>query len=84
MGCCNKRPVPGLKKQIANLALTAANVIAHAGKTGQVMADKDLIGKRIAQCQGCSQLNNGRCSACGCFIQIKAGLKAAQCPLKKW
>ena len=84
MGCCNKRPVPGLHKQIADLTLTAANVIAHAAKTGQVIADKGLIERRIALCKGCSQLNDSRCAACGCFIQIKAGLKISQCPLKKW
>lgn len=85
MGCCGRKGgFPSLSNQVKNLTVDIANVIAYAKLTGEVKADKDLVEKRVYLCKACPRLKNGRCTACGCFISLKAGLQASSCPLKKW
>lgn len=44
--------------------------------------------ERLAICSTCPEayetLGRIRCGQCRCFMEIKAFLKASQCPLKKW
>lgn len=82
MGCCNK--MPGYSKLIQNLALTAKNAISHAIKTGEIMAEKEVIQRRINRCYKCQFLVGTRCSQCGCFVVAKTGLKVSECPMKYW
>lgn len=86
MSCCGGRFKKYNKlSQIAKHGLlTAANVVAHAASTGNITADKTIVEKRLALCKKCRHLDGRRCTVCACFINIKAGLKAANCPLKKW
>jgi len=87
MGCCgggrNSR-LPSLTQQVKNLILSTANVLAYAAATGQVKAEPQVVGQRVDQCNKCRHLEKTRCTICGCFIAMKAGLKAESCPLKKW
>jgi len=85
MSCCGrKNKMPPISKQINNFLLSVANVVAHARKSGKIIADTQTIGSRIAICNKCRHLVQTRCSVCGCFITVKAGLKAENCPLKNW
>jgi len=91
MSCCGNRKrlnintkLPPITKQFGNLVLSLANVIAHAVKSGKVIADNSTIETRVNICKGCRHLIQSRCSICGCFITLKAGLKAEHCPLKNW
>jgi hypothetical protein len=59
-------------------------VIAHAVQTGQIKADDKVIERRVHICKDCRHLENTRCSVCGCFVTLKAGLKVEKCPLGKW
>ena len=85
MGCCGRnKGFPALTTQLKNLTIDISNVIAYAKVSGEVKADKATVEKRVYLCKACPRLRNGRCTACGCFISLKAGLKASSCPLKKW
>jgi hypothetical protein len=93
VGCCgggrasggrSPSQLPDLSRRLTNLALTVANVIAHALKTGQVKADTSTIERRVHACKDCRHLEKARCSVCGCYVTAKAGLKAEKCPLGKW
>ena len=32
----------------------------------------------------CSYLNAGTCTACGCFVELRAALRTGHCPYRKW
>ena len=89
MGCCgggsrNSR-MPSLTQQVKNLVLSVANVLAYAAATGQIKAEPQIVGVRVDKCNKCRHLDGGtRCTICGCYIAMKAGLKAESCPLKLW
>jgi len=87
MPCCQKqkaREMPGILQQAKNFALSVANVLAHAAKTGRIKAEPQTVAIRVDLCNKCRHLAENRCTVCGCFIALKAGLKAEGCPLKKW
>jgi len=76
--------MPKLGTQIKEIALTLANVLAHAATTGNITADPAIVEKRLMLCKECRHRNGHRCTLCGCFLTTKAGLAAADCPAKKW
>jgi hypothetical protein len=39
---------------------------------------------RLLICKGCEKLNAGTCSACGCYVELRALSPMAGCPYKKW
>ena len=47
-------------------------------------ADKALYSERLHICRNCDRLINGTCLECGCYVEIRAALKKAECPQKKW
>jgi hypothetical protein len=86
MGCCGRyTKMPSLTQQAKNLILSTANVLAHAALTGKIKADPQVVGIRVDLCNKCRYLENGsRCTVCGCFIGMKAGLQVESCPMRKW
>ncbi len=40
--------------------------------------------ERAKVCGTCPENKNGRCLACGCFLQAKARSPKSTCPLNKW
>ena len=53
------------------------------------LPEEDLIpdsesGRRLSICKDCEKLNQGTCLACGCFVELRAALKAGHCPYNKW
>ena len=40
--------------------------------------------RRLAVCRGCEKLLAGTCSACGCYVELRAVAKNSHCPHKKW
>ena len=85
MPCCKGKSVfPTKREQVTTLVLSVANVIAHAIRTGKVVAEKSLVEKRVSICKNCRHLTDNRCNICGCFINTKAGLASERCPLKLW
>lgn len=49
------------------------------------LEDKELEDWRMDQCRGCDRYDaeNDKCKECGCFMEIKTGLKYNHNP-KKW
>jgi len=86
MGCCGKiNKMPSIAEQAKNLVLSTANVLAYATTTGKIKAEPQTVGIRVDLCNKCRYLDKGsRCTVCGCFIALKAGLAAEKCPMRKW
>lgn len=74
--------LPGALTQIKNFA---GSFINHA-VGGFKQAPDEVVQARKAICQGCDKLRkaDNRCSACGCFIDIKTKWAGEKCPLDKW
>lgn len=45
---------------------------------------KELYEKRLTICQNCDMLMRGTCNACGCYVELRAAGKKAECPHKQW
>jgi hypothetical protein len=85
MGCCGRRRArPPLSEQARNFGLSLANVMATAVRTGKIKVNRETMESRIRICRECRHLAGARCNVCGCFVSLKAGLKAEGCPIKKW
>ena len=51
-----------------------------------LLHDKDIIAKRLDECQSCEHFikSPSRCNECGCFMKVKTRLATARCPIGKW
>lgn len=85
MSCCRgKGHQPSKVKMASTLVLSVANAIANAVKTGKLIAPESKVHKRIEICKGCRHLDETRCTICGCYVNVKAGLDSERCPLNLW
>jgi len=48
------------------------------------LADEEVTSQRLSACKDCEKINQGTCLACGCYVEIRAALKAGKCPYSKW
>ena len=46
----------------------------------EIRADDDLYQKRLKICSGCGKLLNGTCQKCGCYVEMRAAVRANHCP----
>ena len=44
-------------------------------------ADEPLYQSRLAQCKDCTELRNGTCVLCGCYVEMRAAKKRMNCPM---
>lgn len=84
MDKCENCAFPSTATMAKNLAFSFINVVGEAFKTGKVMATKDQIESRMAQCNSCPFRKDTRCSKCGCVLTYKVGLAAEGCPVGRW
>lgn len=88
MGCCGrglvKRKRTSFAYKVKEATKTAKDVVKTAITSGKVSADENIVKIRLQRCKTCRHLVKNRCQVCGCFMNVKAGLKAASCPLRKW
>lgn len=79
------KPVTNIKK-LKNLSKSFQKNAAEFKKNKRLLADKELIDKRLKICKGCPFKNpkNNTCKKCGCFIGLKVKLKVEECPIYKW
>ncbi len=66
---------PRLKKQIDMLI---AGVPEKEKTSGSEYAG------RLDVCASCEKLSGNTCTACGCFVELRAARKADHCVYKKW
>ena len=50
----------------------------------EMKAPKDLYEERLEKCTQCERLYDGMCTACGCYVELRASKKASSCPYKIW
>ncbi|MBQ7203773.1 MAG: hypothetical protein IJS03_07145 [Eubacterium sp.] len=53
----------------------------------QTLVTEDEYLKRISHCKRCDYLLSGMCRKCGCYVEVRARLKDADCPdfnNRKW
>lgn len=51
------------------------------------IVDLEIFNKRIEHCRNCDNLISGMCRKCGCYVEVRARLKKADCPdynNRKW
>lgn len=77
-------PMPSAPRLAGNVLRSTATVVAHAARTGVILADPEQSATRLALCQNCEQLQAGRCTLCGCYMAAKSRLAAMRCPLGVW
>lgn len=73
---------PSFGSMVVNAAATAFDFAT----SGFALASEDEVERRLAVCMECHMYDHEqlRCRACGCFMQGKAKIAAATCPLDKW
>jgi hypothetical protein len=71
---------PRLANQIGSALSAAVDFASSGGKT----VDSDERARRLAICQLCDHYDSGRCRKCGCFMNLKARIATAKCPVDKW
>lgn len=82
----NKPNMPSPVQMAKNLVSTAVNVVKSVADGNSINVDSDEANKRKGICNSCEFFNKAqeRCSKCGCYMAVKAYIRAANCPVGKW
>lgn len=84
MGCCPGK-FPSASAMAKDMSMTALNAMRQALKSGEILAQQDVVLKRLAICNTPCEYKTGvRCLRCGCYITLKTAVLAATCPEGKW
>jgi hypothetical protein len=75
-----EQSLPPLKAQASNLF---QSVVAFVGD-GCALVDDTEYRQRLETCRACDRRTGKRCTACGCWIALKARGRAFSCPLGRW
>jgi len=67
-------------KQLVELLKTGARAVA----SGKLLASGEMTEKRLRTCLDCADFNAPICHICGCNMNTKARVEAANCPRDKW
>ena len=49
-----------------------------------VKTPSDLYEKRLKCCTECERLTDGMCTACGCYVELRAAKVTGYCPYRLW
>ena len=91
----NENKLPPASQQIRDLATTHWKSLKAWIKGSQVIAPQEIAEKRWEICKGCEFLKydetnpdtgkkDGRCTHCGCFMNVKVHYAVSECPVGKW
>jgi hypothetical protein len=80
VGPADQPAFPPLTAQVANLVQSA---FAFVGD-GLALVDDAEYRRRLDVCRTCDRRAGKRCTACGCWIGLKARGRAFRCPLDRW
>ncbi|MCM1488567.1 MAG: DUF6171 family protein [Firmicutes bacterium] len=59
----------------------AENIREYTENLGEdIKAESSLYQKRLKICEKCSDLLNGTCLKCGCYVEMRAAVKHNRCP----
>ncbi|HEY9671855.1 MAG TPA: DUF6171 family protein [Waterburya sp.] len=81
-----------IKPNVLQMAINLLETVREVAKAeGKLLVSQEEQQERLKICLECDQLwlpeegkGGAKCCECGCFIQLKIPVKAADCPLKKW
>lgn len=78
-----------VNKILADIDAASKNTfssILNTFDTMNITTTTSIKAERLQICQMCDMFESGidRCKECGCFMQVKAAIKHARCPLNRW
>ncbi len=85
VSCCPSKKDRPEKPTLGTMAASLAAATQAWAKKGFKLVDEEERKKRFAVCISCEYIyDGGRCSKCGCFMEIKSKLAGMKCPVDKW
>ncbi len=54
------------------------------GLPDDIKTDAPRYEERLLICKDCDRLIDGMCSACGCYVELRAAKDKEHCPYEKW
>ena len=77
---------PSTFQMTRNLLTQAWKSTKEVINSGQLIVDAKTAQKRYSICESCPlfEKKDKRCTECGCFMETKVHLQAAECPKSKW
>ena len=90
-----ERQLPPASQMVRNIATDHWNSLKAWIKGSQVIAPQEIAQKRWDICIQCPHLlydetnpdtgkRDGRCTHCGCFMNIKVHYAVSKCPIDRW
>jgi hypothetical protein len=90
-----EKKLPPASQIIRNLATDHWRSLKAFIKGKQVIVPQEVAEERWEICKGCPYLKydetnpdtnkkDGRCTECGCFMNVKVHYATAECPIGKW
>ena len=90
-----EQQLPPTSQMVRNIATDHWKSLKAWLKGSQVIAPQEIAEKRWEICKQCPKLLydetnpdtgkiDGRCTECGCFMNIKVHYAVAECPIEKW
>ena len=90
-----EQQLPPTSQMVRNIATDHWKSLKAWLKGTQVIAPQEIAEKRSEICKQCHHLKydetnpdtgkiDGRCTECGCFMNIKVHYAVAECPIEKW
>ena len=87
--------LPPASQMVRNIATDHWKSLKTWIKGSQVIASQDVAQKRWDICKECPYLlydetnpdtgkRDGRCTHCGCFMNVKVHYAVSECPINKW
>jgi len=74
----------GRPKRAADEMKTVPDTFVHPVGDGCALVDDAEYRRRLGVCHFCDRRTERRCTACGCWIGLKARGRAFTCPLGRW
>ena len=90
-----EQKLPPASQMIRNIAVDHWKTLKSWLKGSQVITTQEEAERRWEICKGCPFLKydetnpdtgkkDGRCTHCGCFMNVKVHYAVAECPINKW
>ena len=90
-----EQKLPPASQMVRDIATTHWKSLKAWIKGSQVIAPQEIVEKRWKICNDCEFLKydetnpdtgkkDGRCTHCGCFMNVKVHYAVAECPIDKW
>jgi len=87
--------LPPLSQMVRNVAVDHWKSLKAFLKGKHVIVPQEIAQERWDECIKCDRLlydeinpdtdkKDGRCTECGCFMNVKTHYATAECPIKKW